>query len=134
MYGGDFVKGVIILDINLNFECCLVWEIFVKEYGWKVEYKVFDVFWIELVKCNLKCGIKVVLIDVLCLMYKSMWEYFGFLVYNGIFGKLKVVIFDVDGILVKMNGCGFYDFEKCDIDVINFMVVELFKMYVFMGY
>lgn len=72
LYGGDFVKGVIILDINLNFECCLVWEIFVKEYGWKVEYKVFDVFWIELVKCNLKCGIKVVLIDVLCLMYKSM--------------------------------------------------------------
>ncbi|WP_332122270.1 AAA family ATPase, partial [Escherichia coli] len=45
LYGGDSVKGVIISDTNLNPERRLAWETFAKEYGWKVEHKVFDVPW-----------------------------------------------------------------------------------------
>ncbi|MDV3455343.1 AAA family ATPase, partial [Klebsiella pneumoniae] len=64
LYGGDSVKGVIISDTNLNPERRLAWETFAKEYGWKVEHKVFDVPWTELVKRNSKRGTKAVPIDV----------------------------------------------------------------------
>ncbi|WP_219624985.1 AAA family ATPase, partial [Vibrio parahaemolyticus] len=60
LYGGDSVKGVIISDTNLNPERRLAWETFAKEYGWKVEHKVFDVPWTELVKRNSKRGTKAV--------------------------------------------------------------------------
>ncbi len=63
LYGGDSVKGVIISDTNLNPERRLMWETFAKEYGWKVEYKVFDVPWTELVKRNSRRGSKAVPIE-----------------------------------------------------------------------
>ena len=134
LYGGDSVKGVIISDTNLNPERRLAWETFAKEYGWKVEYIVFDVPWTELVKRNSKRGTKAVPIDVLRSMYKSMREYLGLPVYKGTPGKPKAVIFDVDGTLAKMNGRGPYDLEKCDTDVVNPMVIELAKMYDKQGY
>lgn len=58
LYGGDSVKGVIISDTNLNPERRLAWETFAKEYGWKVEHKVFDVPWTELVKRNSNAELK----------------------------------------------------------------------------
>ncbi|UCR81208.1 3'-phosphatase, 5'-polynucleotide kinase [Escherichia phage PSD2002] len=134
LYGGDSVKGVIISDTNLNPERRLMWETFAKEYGWKVEYKVFDVPWTELVKRNNKRGSKAVPIDVLRSMYSHMRAYLGLPVYTGTPGKPKAVIFDVDGTLAKMADRSPYDLEKCDTDVINPMVVELSKMYANMGY
>ena len=134
LYGGDSVKGVIISDTNLNPERRLMWETFAKEYGWKVEYKVFDVPWAELVKRNSKRGSKAVPIDVLRSMYGHMRAYLGLPVYEGTPGKPKAVIFDVDGTLAKMVDRSPYDLEKCDTDVINPMVVELSKMYDRQGY
>ncbi|MDQ9180512.1 AAA family ATPase [Cronobacter sakazakii] len=89
LYGGDSVKGVIISDTNLNPERRLAWETFAKEYGWKVEHKVFDVPWTELVKRNSKRGTKAVPIDVLRSMYKSMREYLGLPVYMGLLVNQK---------------------------------------------
>lgn len=134
LYGGDSVKGVIISDTNLNPERRLMWETFAKEYGWKVEYKVFDVPWTELVKRNSRRGSKAVPIDVLRSMYSRMRAYLGLPVYTGTPGKPKAVIFDVDGTLAKMVDRSPYDLEKCDTDIINPMVVELSKMYDKQGY
>lgn len=134
LYGGDSVKGVIISDTNLNPERRLAWETFAKEHGWKVEYKVFDVPWTELVKRNSKRGTKAVPIDVLRSMYSHMRAYLGLPVYTGTPGKPKAVIFDVDGTLAKMVDRSPYDLEKCDTDIINPMVVELSKMYDKQGY
>lgn len=134
LYGGDSVKGVIISDTNLNPERRLMWETFAKEYGWKVEYKVFDVPWTELVKRNSRRGPKAVPIDVLRSMYGHMRAFLGLPVYKGTPGKPKAVIFDVDGTLAKMVDRSPYDLEKCDTDVINPMVVELSKMYNRQGY
>lgn len=134
LYGGDSVKGVIISDTNLNPERRLAWETFAKEYNWKIEYKVFDVPWTELVKRNNKRGTKAVPIDVLRSMYSHMRAYLGLPVYTGTPGKPKAVIFDVDGTLAKMVNRSPYDLEKCDTDIINPMVVELSKMYDKQGY
>lgn len=134
LYSGDSVKGVIISDTNLNPERRLMWESFAKEYNWKVEYKVFDVSWTELVKRNSRRGSKAVPIDVLRSMYSHMRAYLGLPVYEGTPGKPKAVIFDVDGTLAKMVDRSPYDLEKCDTDVINPMVVELSKMYDRQGY
>lgn len=134
LYGGDSVKGVIISDTNLNPERRLVWETFAKEHNWKVEYKVFDVPWTELVKRNNRRGPKAVPIDVLRSMYSHMRAYLGLPVYTGTPGKPKAVIFDVDGTLAKMVDRSPYDLEKCDTDIINPMVVELSKMYDKQGY
>ncbi len=134
LYGGDSVKGVIISDTNLNPERRLAWETFAKEYNWKIEYKVFDVPWTELVKRNNKRGTKAVPIDVLRSMYSHMRAYLGLPVYTGTPGKPKAVIFDVDGTLAKMVDRSPYDLEKCDTDIINPMVVELSKMYDKQGY
>ncbi len=134
LYGGDSVKGVIISDTNLNPERRLAWETFAKEHNWKVEYKVFDVPWTELVKRNNRRGPKAVPIDVLRSMYGHMRTFLGLPVYKGTPGQPKAVIFDVDGTLAKMVDRSPYDLEKCDTDIINPMVVELSKMYDKQGY
>lgn len=134
LYGGDSVKGVIISDTNLNPERRLAWETFAKEYGWKVEYKVFDVPWTELVKRNSKRGTKAVPIDVLRSMYSRMREYKGLPVYKGTPGKPKAVIFDLDGTLALHVARGPYELDKLSTDEPNPMVVEYVKMLHQAGY
>lgn len=134
LYGGDSVKGVIISDTNLNPERRLAWETFAKEYGWKVEHKVFDVPWTELVKRNSKRGTKAVSIDVLRSMYKSMREYLGLPVYKGTPGKPKAAIFDLDGTLAIHTSRGPYELDKLSTDTPNEMVVQYLKMLHHSGY
>lgn len=130
----DGTKGVIISDTNLNPERRLAWETFAKEYGWKVEYKVFDVPWTELVKRNSRRGSKAVPIYVLRSMYGHMRAYLGLPVYKGTPGKPKAVIFDLDGTLAIHTSRGPYELDKLSTDAPNPMVVEYVKMLHQAGY
>lgn len=130
----DGTKGVIISDTNLNPERRLAWETFAKEHGWKVEYKVFDVPWSELVKRNSRRGSKAVPIDVLRSMYGHMRTYLGLPVYKGTPGKPKAVIFDLDGTLAIHTSRGPYELDKLSTDEPNPMVVEYVKMLHQAGY
>lgn len=134
LYGGDSVKGVIISDTNLNPERRQSWEAFAKEYNWKVEYKVFDVPWTELVKRNNRRGSKSVPIDVLRSMYGYMRTYLGLPVYEGTLDKPKAVIFDLDGTLALHVARGPYELDKLSTDAPNPMVVEYAKMLHQAGY
>lgn len=134
LYRGDSVKGVIVADTNLKEPTRAKWESFAKEFGWQIEYKLFDVSWTELLSRNFFRGDKAVPKEVLRSMYVNMCKYQGKPVYEGTPGKPKAVIFDVDGTLAKMVSRSPYDLEKCDTDVINPMVVELSKMYDRAGY
>lgn len=134
LYGGDSVKGVIISDTNLNPERRQSWEAFAKEYGWKVEYKVFDVSWTELVKRNSRRGSKAVPIDVLRSMYGHMRAYLGLPVYTGTEGKPKAIIFDLDGTLALHVERGPFELHKLSTDAPNKMVVQYLKMLHHAGY
>ena len=134
LYGGDSVKGVIISDTNLNPERRLAWETFAKEYGWKVEYKVFDVPWIELVKRNNRRGPKAVPIDVLRSMYGHMRTFLGLPVYKGTPGQPKAIIFDLDGTLALHVARGPFELAKLSTDAPNKMVVQYLKMLHHAGY
>lgn len=124
----DAVKGVIISDTNLNPERRKVWEEFAKELGHQIEYKVFDVPWIELVKRNAKRGTKAVPIDVLRSMYSHMREYLGLPVYEGTPGKPKAVIFDLDGTLALHVARGPFELDKLSTDAPNEMVVQYARL------
>src|SRR5699024_2450497 len=134
LYGGDSVKGVIISDTNLNPERRLAWETFAKEYGWKVEYKAFDVPWTELVKRNNRRGPKAVPIDVLRSMYGHMRTFLGLPVYKGTPGQPKAIIFDLDGTLALHVARGPFELAKLSTDAPNKMVVQYLKMLHHAGY
>lgn len=134
LYRGDSVKGVIVADTNLKESTRAKWESFAKEFGWQIEYKLFDVSWTELLSRNFFRGDKAVPKEVLRSMYVNMCKYQGKPIYEGTPGHPKAVIFDLDGTLADNNHRSPFDLSKLLDDAPREMVVTLLTMLHGKGY
>lgn len=133
MWAAEMKKDFILSDTNLNNEKNKDWEKYLKELGYTIETKIFDVSFEEALKRN-AVRTNGVGKDVLYRQWQAYLKYTGKRTYTPDFSLRKAVIFDVDGTLAHMVDRKPYDWTKVGQDTVDPHVARMLVAYARDGY
>lgn len=118
-------KDIVISDTNLSKKTRTFWENFFKQYGYTVEYKVFDVPLLEAYKRDSlrQNGVGQ---QVIYTMYQKYLEYTGRRTYQPNKKLPEAVIVDVDGTVADMTGVrGPFEWDKVGQDAPRHEIIDM---------
>jgi predicted kinase len=120
------LKDIIISDTNLNSNTRNRLTEILYDLGYEVSFKVFDISFEEACKRNnqRQGGISQTIIYT---QYQNYLKYIGRKTYTPDVNKPKCVILDVDGTVAKVNGRGFFDWDKVSTDLPHQHVIDIVK-------
>lgn len=120
------LKDIIISDTNLNSNTRNRLTEILYDLGYEVSFKVFDISFEEACKRNnqREGGISQ---TILYTQYQNYLRYIGRKTYIPDVNKPKCVILDVDGTVAKINGRGFFDWDKVSTDLPHQHVIDIVK-------
>lgn len=120
------MKDIIISDTNLNSNTRNRLTEILYNLGYDVSFKVFDISFEEACKRNnqREGGISQ---TTLYTQYQNYLKYIGRKTYTPDVNKPKCVILDVDGTVAKVNGRGFFDWDKVSTDLPHQHVIDIVK-------
>lgn len=120
------LKDIIISDTNLNSNTRNRLTEILYDLGYEVSFKVFDISFEEACKRNnqRQGGISQ---TTLYTQYQNYLKYIGRKTYTPDVNKPKCVILDVDGTVAKVNGRGFFDWDKVSTDLPHQHVIDIVK-------
>ena len=120
------MKDIIISDTNLNSNTRNRLTEILYDLGYEVSFKVFDISFEEACKRNnqREGGISQ---TILYTQYQNYLKYIGRRTYTPDTNKPKCVIVDVDGTVAKVNGRGFFEWDKVSTDLPQQHVIDVVK-------
>lgn len=120
------LKDIIVSDTNLNSNTRNRLVNMLSDLGYDVSFKVFDISFEQACKRNnqRQGGISQ---TTLYTQYQNYLKYIGRKTYTPDVNKPKCVILDVDGTVAKVNGRGFFDWDKVSTDLPHQHVIDIVK-------
>lgn len=120
------LKDIIISDTNLNSNTRNRLVNILSDLGYEVSFKVFNISFEEACKRNNSRGGGISQ-TILYTQYQNYLKYIGRKTYIPDVNKPKCVILDVDGTVAKVNGRGFFDWDKVSTDLPHQHVIDIVK-------
>lgn len=116
--------NVVISDTNLSEKTRTRLVDMLQDLGYEVSFKVFDITFEEACKRNAQRegGVSQ---TVLYTQYQNYLKYIGRKTYVPDTNKPKCILVDIDGTLAKVNGRGFFDWDKVSTDLPHEHVIDL---------
>lgn len=116
--------NIIVSDTNLSEKTRNRLVDMLQDLGYEVAFKVFDVSFEDACKRNTQ-RLGGVSQTVLYTQYQNYLKFTGRKTYTPDTNKPKCVLVDLDGTLTKVNGRGFFEWDKVSTDLPHQHVIEL---------